>query len=479
MILIEWVYLGFGLIVIALAIYANKQSGQNAARLAAAVFIGALIFLPAAAYRGVKPDIVVPPWIIGFLIPVPYLWANKAWIAPLAAMVVGISANPEKLRQFRPGLVDLPLALFCLMPVLQRLAGIEDLAPPMWQTIMLLGGCWALPWFLGRMFFADRAGRLILIDMLIGFSLLLLPIAWFEGWTVIRLHDVLYGPHPFSHDGVDRYFGYRPMAFFEHGNQYGLWMCCAAVAAWWRARFTSTGPVAGLRWLIAAFLIGAALVAQSISAIALMIFALAWLEFAPWLERHSWLYKLTFVGGAVTGILLLIGLVQPESVGFSSPWIERLAEYLRGVGRGSLQWRVGRFLDNLQDVRNHVIIGRGQWSWYHIFRPWDMTSMLIGNFGLIGLGLVAMMIGTAVHRRKGTMPAPTGSTRYLCLALIGMTVGDALLNTFVFLPALAFMGAVCPPLRRSGPSGGQSQANHLGLAPAGLAEAGAGGAKPV
>jgi hypothetical protein len=484
MVVIDWIYLLFVSTAIGWAMFKAKRAPDSSQSAVIALYIGGLALLPAAAYRDIGPggvDVakVFPVWFIGILIPTPFLVINKGWIAPLTALICAALLDRQRLANFKPKLLDVPIVLFCLLPVIQRLIGTADPAPPTLTSTLLLAGCWLLPWIIGRIYLNNRAGRIILIDRLILFSIILVPISIIEGISEFRFHEFLYGTHPFAKVGTARYIGFRPLAFFEDGNQYGIWMCCAALAAWWRFRFNETGRLQLYRFVLAFILLLTALASQSIGAIILMIIFMIWLEVAAWLERHRWIYQMCLFSTAAVGGLLLSGALTIASLGATTERIERIAMFFFSIGRQSLQWRIGRARDNLPQLQEFIVAGRGRWDWYTTFRPWDLPLMLVGFFGLIGLALVVMAIGAAVWRRRWQRPARKGSTRYLFLALIGMAIADAFMNTYVFLPALAMLGGLAPAPHPSWRRAGRPHP-YLGLAaPAPAAPAlAAGGSKP-
>ena len=66
-------------------------------------------------------------------------------------------------------------------------------------------------------------------------ALACLPFSVIEGALGPQVYDRVYGPHPLATDGAERYLGFRPLAFFEDGNQFGIWISLAALAALWLA----------------------------------------------------------------------------------------------------------------------------------------------------------------------------------------------------------------------------------------------------
>ncbi len=447
----EWVYAGYGLLVLVLALWVRSDGMRGrrsglAAQLAALLYIGGLLLLPPLDYRHAMPNgVTYTPWIMGVLIPTPHQWINKAWMAPLAAVLIAALCQPARLRAFRPCWYDWTLLAFCLWPLGQGVLGIADHSPGILAMIAQLLGSWGLPWLVARLWWNDRAGRLALIDALIVLTCITLPISAFEGVSPVRVHELLYGVHPYATDGTPRYIGYRPIGFFEHGNQYGIWICLAAVAAWWRARTAARGDARAIRWIVAIVLIGAALAAQSVGAIGMMLLAALWIDIAPAFDRHRAIARTLWLGGGAAGLVCAAILLSPPMIGRTFSLAVEIAGTLTDVGRGSLPWRAARALDIVPQLMDSIVLGRGRYDWYMpVFRPWDLLLMMLGVVGITGMTLFFASAAGALTRRRWMPPARRDSTRMLLTALVLGAFGDALLNTFVFLPALAMLGAVAP-----------------------------------
>ena len=72
------------------------------------------------------------------------------------------------------------------------------------------------------------------ITGLVACLILIIPIAVVETYLRPLLYSWVYDLHPYRFDGQERYFGFRPLAFFENGNQYGIWVAATALAAVWQ-----------------------------------------------------------------------------------------------------------------------------------------------------------------------------------------------------------------------------------------------------
>lgn len=421
----------------------------------AVVYIGGLLILPVSHYPALKDYFpgtadLSPYWIITTALPADAL-VTKAWIASITALIGALLFDHKTVRQFRPALIDAPMAGWCLWPLAQMLT--TDGNPPGWLSSLYLCGVWGIPWLLGRIYFKDGIGRLTLIDSLIGATLLLVPIAILEGIFGVRVYELLFGPHPFSAVGADRYFGYRPLAMFEDGNQYGLWVSCIAVLAFWRLKSVAEGQGKMLRFGIAAILALMALASQSIGAIILMIVAVVAVQFQQFLY---YLRKVTVPGLVLLSLgsaIYISGVVPLRSLAKETVVGQTVLGGLRGAGRSSLSWRISQDEKTIPAMREHLITGSGQWDWWRDLgrRPWGFALLLIGQFGLIGLLLAisAPIAAITWQWRQGTSQAIGPPEQRISVpsalaisVILGIAAVDALLNAFIFLPAIMFAGSI-------------------------------------
>ena len=161
------------------------------------------------------------------------------------------------------------------------------------------------------------------------------PVAILEGIAGPKVYGWFYEPHPFRFDGIHRYIGYRPLGFFEDGNQYGIWVASTALAAvaLWQSEFTPR--TRGLLGSIAAMALIIALMSQSMGAIHLLLLGLALLWksgtlIVGWTLRIALL--IAVVGGAafVSGRLPLRNMAEDTSVG------REIVHTIREAGRSSI-----------------------------------------------------------------------------------------------------------------------------------------------
>jgi hypothetical protein len=413
------------------------------------VLIGGWWLLPVGRYDPGAAGTSFPWWIPGIALPSDML-LTKAWVPPVVAFAGAALKDSKTLRRWRPQAIDLPMLGWCLWPFVQGMWVSAD--PPAWLATLYVMGSWGLPWLIGRLWLSGPESALALTRALALSGLANLPVAVIEGMRSPMLYGLVYGPHPFRHDGVARYIGYRPIGFLEHGTLYGLWAALAAFAAVWLA--CQERGADHRRWVALAILnVIVALASQSTGAIILLVIGLALL--AMW--RSGVFVPAMGIAGAlllVVAAVHLSGVVPVESIG-RSPAGERVIAGMRAIGRGSFLWRVSQDAKTLGGAMAHPVRGTGQWDWWRPYhtRPWGQPLLLIGQYGLAGLMLAwgALLAAAAAAflslRQRG---AGWRDDAALPLGIIVLlAIADAGLNAFFFAPAILAAGAVAGTPRRS------------------------------
>ena len=302
-------------------------------------------------------------------------------------------------------------------------AVMAGIAPPALQPASLVGA------------------RLGLVKGLVLSALACLPFSLVEGALGPVAYDSVYATHPFRADGAVRYVGFRPLGFFENGNQFGLWISLSALAALWLA-VSSRAP--RWRWA-AAILMTMALAAQSVGAIALLALGATGLwafdRVRPRLLASA-AVALIGVGGAV----YLSGAIPFQAIAKDTGWGREIVNGIRGAGRGSFTWRIAQDQKLLTDAVVRPVTGSAQWDWWRAkeTRPWGLSLLIVGQFGLGGLLLaLTTLLGPAL---RTAWVAPRGvawrSDRLLLASIAVLAVIDALLNSFFFFPAIVVAGGL-------------------------------------
>jgi hypothetical protein len=415
-----------------------------------AILIGGWLLLPPAAYGPLPPPGSFTFTIVGNGLPSAQL-ITKQWTAPAIALLVSLAFDRARWRRLVWNWWDLPIAGFCLWPLLQgALLGGASPAPAVASLYLL--GAWGLPWLAGKLYLSGRDDVLVFAAMMAGLTLLLLPAAILEGVTPFRVHALAYGSNPFAHDGIERYIGYRPQLFFEHGNQYGLWIAGAALCAAWRAR-EAGGAGRAQRWRWAAFALTAAtLAAQSAGAIVLLFAGLILLFVPRLFAALRFVLPLALAGALAIGALHVSGVVPLRSLATDTAAGQAMVGALRASGRGSAAWRVSQDLKTLPLLRGDAIVGTGRWDWFRPAgtRPWGLPLLVLGEFGIVGLALLFAALGGALVRLAPGARAGDSGARLAVLLLLLFAV-DALLNSFLFYPAIAAAALSGGSRRETGP----------------------------
>jgi hypothetical protein len=316
---------------------------------------------------------------------------------------------------------------------------VGDPDPQPWIASLYLLAAWGAPWLLGRTYFAGFNGYRLFVLALTATLVVIVPIALIEGLRGPSVYGWFYELHPFRLDGIQRYVGFRPLGFFEDGNQYGIWVAATALAALWLPHFQDRSQIR--RWLFVVPLVAllVALASQSVGAIMLLFAGFA-ISVMFWKGGSRWAFSigvlLLMVGSAVylSGKLPLRSLAENTSIG------RHIVDLVRGLGRGSFTWRIARDQTGLAVLSEQAVLGTGHWDWWRESgqRPWSLVLLIAGQFGVVGLLLAFGVFGAACLRPVLSLERNAAPI----IAIVCMSVGDALLNSFFFYPAILAAGAL-------------------------------------
>jgi hypothetical protein len=429
-ILLAWIPVGaflFRLCPLRIAILAN--------------FFAGWAILPGANYPAT--DVEFPYWILGVCLPSGYL-LTKATAIGLAALIGVLLFQFAELKRFRPDICDLPIAVWCCVPLLS--------AATHWQTLHegLLGAAyqtiaWGVPWLLGRICFSSDDSLLLAAKACVIAGICYVPICLVEICSGPQLYALLYGYQPYRWVGAVRYIGFRPIGLLEDGNQLGIWMAAATLVAFFLWLHHLVPRILGLpiKW-VAITLAVVTLLCQSVGSIFLL---LALLPLAL-VKRRSHLR--TIVAVVICGILAIAlfrmtNLVSLRSLAHRNAVAASLSNALTSVGRHSLAWRFARDESNIVAALRLPILGTGQWNWWLEggVRPWSLWLLVLGMYGLVGLFAFACILFLPVMR--AVWPSAVGNLRSIRLAmaaLVLMVAIDNLLDGAMTLPYLLVMGGL-------------------------------------
>ena len=438
--------LGMDLIYLAFGAAALALFWRLPARVAIlAVVFGGWVILPVADYPPVDPGVSFPWWITGLALPGEML-ISKAWVIPTVALIGAVLFDPGALYRLRPAWLDIPMILWCLWPLAGGMMQGGGMPDPMLATLYLLGS-WGALWVLGRLWFADADSQLLLLKACAWSGLVCLPFAVIEGFGDISLYQMVYEPHPYVTDGLERYFGHRPVGFFEHGNQYGLWVSVAALAAVWLAVAVQRS-VLGFATALLALMIACA--AQSVGALLLLGASLVLMIF--WRLRIIWpLIVLGLATVLLAGALHLSGLVPLQWFAKQTEIGQFILSTFRSLGRGSFTWRIAQDLKAMALIDGGWLTGTMIWDWWRPagIRPWGLWLLLVGQFGLLGFALAyGVLVTTAARglsRLRGQRIWNRAAPAMPLALIVLVALADSLLNAFLYFPAILAAGALVRP----------------------------------
>jgi hypothetical protein len=437
--MIEAIFAAFGIAALLLFLFISP------ARAVAVTCFAGWLLLPVGPYPTGSANSAFPYWITGAAVPSDML-LTKMWWPPVIALAGALLTDRKTLARWRPGWTDVPMALWCLWPIGQW-SFITNPQPQPWIASFYLAAAWGAPWLLGRVYFSGNDGRMRLITAIVAGLALIAPIALLEGTLGPKLYGWIYELHPFRADGVDRYVGFRPIAFFENGNQYGIWVAAIALAAIWLWQ-TAPGPrMRGRSAAIAALSLGIALMSQSVGAILLLCAGLLvlWTMGRPLTRWMLPLVLLLTVGG---GTIYLTGAAPLRAIAENTVIGRQIVNIVRSSGRGSFTWRIARDQRALTLVGAHPVLGTARWDWWrqNDERPWGLALLILGQFGLIGLvlafGSLLLPALRAFAKQWNSHSWQRGHPAAPLAIIVLMTIGDALLNSFIFYPAILAAGAL-------------------------------------
>ena len=402
-------------------------------------FIIAWLFLPVAGLelRGL-PDI------------------SKTYIATFGVMLGVCIFDPGRLLTFRPRWFDLPMLVWCTVPMASALSSgsgaYDGLSAVLKQSMQ-----WGLPYFLGRIYFSDLAAmRDLAMAVVIG-ALLYVPFCLWEVRMSPNLHHYLYGYHPHSFAQHIRQSGYRPMVFMQHGLMVAMWMTWGTVCAMWLWR---SGAVQRLWAMPLGLLVGVLFVTsvlcKSVGPLMLMLIGMG-LFF--WVRRVRMRWALWVVVAMVP-----LYITARATGAWSGESAVRLAESMAGPERArSLKGRLTNETLLVERALEAPIFGWGSGDGWRVKDKSgrDITTsdglwvIALGQHGLVGLVAVtsATLLPLVLLLRRFPLASwidPRIAPLAVLALLLGLWAVDNLLNAMihpVYVVALGGVGTVLSVVR--------------------------------
>jgi len=158
---------------------------------------------------------------------------DKSLAIVLGVSVAAITCDPARFLAFRPRAVDIPIVVLCLSTYLSAVMNGDGAYRGASNAFDFLVR-WALPWFLGRLYFGEFEAQKYLALALIAGALVYVPFALWEVKMSPQLHREFYGVMLRSFKHARRAHGlWRPNVFVSHGLAYALYNSLAALCAFW------------------------------------------------------------------------------------------------------------------------------------------------------------------------------------------------------------------------------------------------------
>ena len=353
-------------------------------------FIGGWGLLPSANFT--QTESPFPFWILGVCLPAGY-FITKATMTGLGGILGVLFFDLKDLRRFRPRLCDLPMALWCVVPLLSAAAnhaGHQVALPDGLRGMLYQVLAWGVPYLLGRIYFCDSASRGLAARAFVIAGLCYIPVCLLELCTGPQIYARVYGYQPYRWLGAERYIGFRPIGFLEDGNQLGIWMAVAtlcAAALWKQNRMRRVVGIPTGWATIALFC--TTVFCQSAGSIVFLICLL------PLVLASSMAFRRALVLGCAVIVLCFAGLRLANVISVRQ-LVERggparaAASFLARIGRQSFGWRLAQDERHVRTALAKPVLGSGQWYWWTNGegRPWGLWLLAYGMYG--GVGLLAL-----------------------------------------------------------------------------------------
>ena len=375
---------------------------------------------------------------------------NKGSAIGLGCLAGLVLFDRRTFARFRPGPMDLPIGVWCFVPLASSIANHLPISEGLTQ-VRYLALAWGVPYLMGRVYLGVEASRVRFAEGLTAGGIAYLPICLIEFLAGPMVYRLAYGAHPYEFEGAARAIGSRPLGFLEHGNQLGIWMATAAVASTWLwASGASKRPGGIPGGPLAATLIGATILCQSHASILLMGLALIPLLVA--LPRRGATPWVKILGGGV-GVLGLLLVLLAARRGYQAGALRAdLANFFRSINKASFTWRLARSEDFLPIAMQRPILGWGVADWRAGGLPFvnpvnlPLGLLIPGMFGAVGVGSLLAVWGLpairAIRSRHPSFLSASGGASGALLAVLAVNFLDSFSNSTMILPVIAALGAL-------------------------------------
>jgi hypothetical protein len=398
-------------------------------------FLAAWMFLPVVAYR------------LAFLPDYTKMSATCAGVF-LGALLF----DAKRILRFSPSWVDVPIAIFCICPVVTSLVnglGLWDGASSMLNNFVT----WGMPYLIGRIYFTDLISiRELAISFFVG-GLLYVPLCLFEVRMSPKLHSMVYGFAP--REVQIRFGGWRPNVFMDGGLQVGMWMAAASLIGiwlWWTGALKKLWGVS-VAWLVWP-LFATTVLCRSSGALVLLIVGLGAMWYCSIAKS-----RLAFV------CLILLPptyiFVRSAEIWHGEQFIS-LVEMIDKKRADSLQFRIDNEDILAAKAMQRPLLGWGGWGRSRVYDEWDRDISVtdgrwiieLGAHGIVGvvgcfgalLMPLTLLIARFPPRRLNLVETAPVLTLAVVITLYALdSLPNALANPVFMLAGGAVVGFVLAP----------------------------------
>jgi hypothetical protein len=384
---------------------------------------------------------------------------TKTSATTFGVFLAALLFDSGRILAFRARWFDLPMALFCLvLPVVTSVTnglGLYDgLSDVVEQFVM-----WGMPYFLGRLYFADLAAqRDLAIGLMLG-GMVYVPLVLIEVRMSPQLHLWLYGFHQHDFAQTVRFGGYRPMVFMQHGIAVAAFMATASLATFWLWLSRSVKNVWNIPLVfVLPVLLLTTLLCKSAGALALLAGGMGALTLLKYGKTRL---------AIVAMILAPVAYMSLRTVGgWSGSELVEAARMVSGDRAESLQTRITSENILWQHAAQQPVFGWGKWGRNLVRNEWGRETaipdglwiILVGVYGVVGLSCFTggMLVGplrliARTRARVWNHPAMAGAVCMSVMLAVHMTdnLFNAMINPIFVLGAGGLAGMSLSPARRA------------------------------
>ena len=370
------------------------------------------------------------------------------------ALLVGIALfDAKRLIEFRPHFIDIPAVAWCLCPFLSSLTnglGLYDGLSESFSQVLI----WGTPYFVGRLYFGDRDGAMALAKAVLIGAVIYVPLCLYEVRFSPQLHRLVYGMHQHSFSQTERFGGYRPDVFMQHGLMVALWMVSGTMIALWMvlARHPRTLWHVPMSVVLIVLFVTAVL-CKSVGALMMLVMGVGIIMAVRYL-RWPWVLLLALT-------IVPVYLTARIPLNWDGSEIVEAASVLGEERRQSLEYR----FENEEILKQHHLrrpfFGWGGWDRYRVEESdtatdslWILAFGKRGTFGLVSVFLfltapLVLLIWNAMRRRISlTIAHPALPLAVIVLMFTLDSLVNAMINPVYLIAVGAVAGAAITSERR-------------------------------